>query len=445
MNFHKNILKNRLRVITVPMPSMESATVQIIVGAGTRHEEKRANGLAHFLEHMVFKGTKKYPSAQTVSSAVDSIGAEMNANTDRERTAYFIKAWERHLPLAFDILSGFINEPLLDPEEIEREKGVIIEEIAMYDDLPMQKVGDVFEELLYKDSPLSWDVAGTKETVQTIKQDDFLKYRKRLYYPKNMVLAVAGKFDEKEVLGLAEEYFGGTKKSRLSDVRGQMPGNQISDSEIWQSVNRNLKSGNLNPSGKPEVKLVTKKTEQAHLVLGVRSNPLGHPDRYIESVLAAILGGGMSSRLFTEIRERRGLAYYVRCSPMHYTDNGHLTAHAGVRLDKIEEAIRVILSEYGKIKSSQVSKKELQKAKEYIKGKFALSLEDTFSMADFVAEQEVLENRIETAEGVIKGIDKVAIKDIQRVAKEFFVNSRLNLAIIGPYEDETKFERLLKL
>lgn len=426
MKFQKITLKNGLRVITVPMSSMESATVQVIVGAGTRHEEKRVNGLAHFLEHMVFKGTKNYPSAQAVSSAVDSIGAEINANTDRERTAYFIKAWERHLNLAFDILSGFVNDPLLNPEEIGREKGVIIEEIAMYDDLPMQKVGDVFEELLYKGTPLAWDVAGTKETVKAIKQDDFRKYRERLYYPKNMVLAVAGKFNEKEVLGLVEEYFGGVEGGG-----GREGGKK--------------KALKINPSGKPEVKLVTKKTEQAHLVLGVRSNPLGHPDRYVESVLASILGGGMSSRLFTEIRERRGLAYYVRCSPSHYTDNGHLTARAGVRLDKLDEVIKVIVDEYDKIKNSRVSNKELQKVKEYIKGRFALSLEDTFSMADFVAEQEILENAIETVEEVIEGVDKVTIEDVQRVAKEFFVNSRLNLAIIGPFEDAINFQKLLKI
>ncbi len=290
----------------------------------------------------------------------------------------------------------------------------------------MQKVSDVFEELLYEGSPLSWDVAGTKETVGAIKQGDFIKYREMFYYPKNMVLAIAGKFEQDGVLKLAEKYFGGIKNGGSGGVEGRK------------------KAMQMNPGRKPGVKLVTKKTEQAHLVLGVRGNPLGHPDRYVESVMASILGGGMSSRLFTEIRERRGLAYYVRCAQAHYTDNGHLSARAGVRLDKIEETVSVILREYNKLKNSKVKNSELKKAKEYLKGRFALGLEDTYSMADFAAEQEILEGKIETIEEIMAGIDNVAISDIQRLAQEFFQNERLNLTLIGPFEDETKFKRLLK-
>ncbi|MAG60037.1 hypothetical protein CMO96_04580 [Candidatus Woesebacteria bacterium] len=431
MDFQKTTLKNGLRVICVPMPSMESATVQIIVGAGTRHEEKRVNGVAHFLEHMVFKGTKKYPSAQAVSTVVDAIGADINANTDRERTAYFIKAWEKHLGLAFDVLSGFINSPVMNPDEIGREKGVIYEEIAMYDDLPMQKAPDIFEQLLYKGSPLAWDVLGSKKSIMGVKRRDFVKYRRLLYHPQNMVLTVAGKFDQEEVLKLAEKYFGKSGGGKLSKKASHG------------------KAKKANPGGKPEVKLQTKKTEQGHLVLGVRGNPLGHPDRYKELILATILGGGMSSRLFTEIRERRGLAYYVRCYPGHYTDNGYMAARAGVKVDKIDEAIKVILEQFRQVSKrsgkGSITKAEFEKAKEYIKGKLALGLEDTFSASDFFAEQEILEGESKTPEEMMEGIDQVKLSDVQKLAREFFVNNRLNLAIVGPYDDSERFRKLLKL
>lgn len=430
MKFQKTTLKNGLRVITVPMPSMESVTVQIIVGAGSRQEKKRVNGIAHFLEHMVFKGTKKYPSTRAISSLVDAVGAEINAHTGKEETAFYVKSGKRHITLSFDILSGFIKEPILAPREIEKEKGVIIEEIAMYEDLPMHKAPDVFEELLYKGSSLGWDIAGTKESVGGSTRDDFVAFRKANYNPLDMVLGIAGNFDQGEVLKLAEEYFGGVGGGEGNGNDGGVEGRK--------------KVAKTNPSGKPEMKLATKKTEQAHLVLGVRGNPLGHTDRYKEAILGTILGGGMSSRLFAEIREKRGLAYYVRTDVDHYTDNGYLATRTGVKLDRAYEAVRIILAEYRKLKGAKISARELNKAKEYLKGRMALGLEDTHSVVDFVSDQELFEGEIRTPEEIIQGIDEVTVDDILAVAKKFFQNDRLNLAIVGPYDDKAKFEQLLK-
>lgn len=436
MDFQKTTLNNELRLITAPMPSLESATVQVFVRAGTRNEKKEINGLAHFLEHMVFKGTRKYPSAHAISSAVDAIGAEINAHTGKEGTAYYVKAWEKHLELSFDILSEFIKNPLLKGEEIEREKGVIKEEIAMYEDLPMQKAPGVFETLLYGEEPLGWEILGSGETVSGIGRDDFIDFRKRFYLPQNMVVGVSGRFDKEKVLKMSEKAFGEIK----GDFRYQVPGSGL-------PVNRStgqLKTENLNPSRRPELKVINKKTEQAHIVLGVRGNPLGHPDRYKEAVLSAILGEGMSSRLWTQIRERRGLAYYVRTYLGHYTDNGYLATRAGIKLGKVEEAVKVILEEYQKVAEvAKVEKVELQKAKEYLKGRLALELEDTHSVAEFFGEQELFEKKIKTAEEIMEEIDRVTVEDVVGVASNFFQNNRLNLAVIGPFEDSSRFEKLL--
>ncbi len=423
-------LPNGLRILTTYMPGMESATVQIMTAAGTREETAETNGIAHFLEHMVFKGTKKFPTAEIISEAIDGIGADINANTGKERTAYYIKAWEKHLPLAFEILSGFVKNPLLDEAEMEREKGVIIEEIAMYEDLPMQKVPYLFEELLYEGSPLAWDTLGISEIIRGMKIDAFRGFMDQYYFPENMLLTVAGKFDEAQVLKMAEENFGDipSKGSNKPVPNDPQP---------------------VNPDGKPHIKLLNRKTEQAHILIGVRGNPLGHENRSKESLLAVILAGGLSSRLWMEIRERRGLAYYVRSELEHMKDNGYFGVRAGVRLEKVEEASQLILEGFNQVKAvsgkGAITQEELNKAKEYIKGKLALGLEDTHSVSEFFADQELFEDKIRTVDEIMAEIDKVTVSDLQKLAQEFFQNDRLNMAIIGPFESTEKFEALLKL
>lgn len=430
--FNKKILTNGLRLLTVPMPQTKSITVLVLVGAGSRYETKEINGLSHFLEHLFFKGTKKRPSAFEISKVIDGIGAEFNAFTSKDHTGFYVKCASQHLELALDVLSDMLLNSKFDKREIEMEKGVIIEEINLYEDTPIKKISDVFEGLLYGDQPLGWQIIGSKENIRKVKRNDFLSYLDNLYRCQNFVLSLSG--DESKIQNsqtLVNQYFrnlatGKPKTTHLAVFEQQC---------------------------QPMVKLQYKKTDQAHLCLGVRGYPINHPDRYILAVLATILGGGMSSRLFIQVRERRGLAYYVRSAVEHYKDAGYFVTQAGVDLNKIEEAIKVILQEYVKITNPTSSRQggttlgagELKKAKECIKGKLTLELEDSRAQAGFYASQELLEEKIETPEEIMRKVDQVTAEDIKRVAKDIFVNQKLNLAIIGPFDREEKFTKILKL
>ncbi|MBU3957207.1 insulinase family protein [Patescibacteria group bacterium] len=414
-------LKNGLRLVTSPMPQVDSVTVMVGVGAGSRYETKSINGLFHFIEHMAFKGTKRRPSTLDIASEVDAVGGEFNAFTDKEFTAYFIKLASKHKELAFDILSDMLSNSLFKPEEIEREKGVIIEEINMRQDIPLTQVLVEFERLLYGDNPMGWDIGGRKDSVRQIKQEDFLKYINRLYFPKNMVIAVAGKIDREEISKLTGRYFSQLKRKGKKRTK---------------TIKQYQKT--------PKTKLIYKKTEQSHFCLGVPGYWYSHPDRFAIGVLSAILGGGMSSRLFIQIRERRGLAYYVKSDIDYSTDSGFLLCRAGVRLKKIEESIKVCLEEFEKFITQRVEAKELTKAKEMLKGNFILSLEDSKNVAGRYVTQLILEKKIRTPQKAMELIDKVTPEDIQRVAKDIFKSKNLNLAIIGPYKDEARFKKLLK-
>jgi predicted Zn-dependent peptidase len=415
-------LKNGLRLITVPMKSVESMTVLIGVGAGSRYETEKTNGLSHFLEHMLFKGTKKRPTTLDISSALDSIGAEFNGGTEKEWTIYYVKANAAHQNLAFDILADMVLNSKLEEEEIEREKGVIIEELNMYEDTPNRKISDVFESLLYSPTSLGWEIIGGKENIKNFQKDDFLHYQKKLYSPDNMVVVKAGKVEEKEALALTEKYFGGLKP-----------------------VSGNKFKPNIYPEEKnPRVKLRKKRTNQSHFCLGFRSYPNFHPDRYALSILAIILGGNMSSRMFTQVRERRGLAYHVRTLGGFYLDTGYLVTQASVDVNKIDEAVKVILNEYWRIIEQRVALKELDKAKEFLKGRLVLNLEYSDAVAERYALQAILEKKIKDPQETMEKINKVTSEDIQRVAKDIFAPEKLNLAIIGPYNNEERFLKLLK-
>lgn len=425
MNYTKHTLKNGLRVITVPMPSVASATVMILVGVGSRYEVQRTNGVTHFLEHMLFKGTKKRPSAHLLADVIDSVGGEWNAATGKESTVYYIKAAAANLEKVFDILCDMVASPLLEPREIEREKGVIVQEISMYEDTPSRRVGEIFETLLYPNSSLGWDIAGTPQTVKGITRADFHDLYQKFYHPENMVVVVSGGVSEKEALRLTKSYLGNLKAGA-----GAGDGASRTEEVFVQT--------------QPQILVRTKKTDQSHIVLGFRGNKRGHPNRWAEEVLASILGGGMSSRLFVAVRERRGLAYYVRADVEHYHDNGYFEVNAGISPRKIVQALRVILSEISKLKT-QISAQELAKGKEFVKGHLALSLEDTRNVAGFLGAFEILEGEVISPEEVTKSIDSVTAQDLARVAQEFFVPERLNLAVIGPYKDSEKFKKVLKL
>lgn len=417
-------LDNGLRLLTVPMPGLESATVTVWVGVGSRAEEDKIAGLSHFLEHMVFKGSKKRPSAKLISEAVDEIGGEFNASTFKEWTNFYIKARSGNLPLAFDVLSDMVLNPILKAEEIEREKGVIVEEMAMYEDTPIAKIGDVFEQLTFKGDSLGRDIIGFEKSVRSLKKDDFVRYRDTHYYAENIVVSVAGGVEPKNVLKLAREYFSSLKPSGKKEERD------------YQFKSK---------QSKPQVLVHSKKKEQAHFILGFLAGERGNKDRFTEAVLGSILGGGMSSRLFSEVRERRGLAYSVKTSLDRFADTGEIASYAGVDVPKAEEAIKVVLDEHHKLASGkkEITARELKKAKEYIKGHLALSLEDTRDVTYFFGESELMLNKIETPENVFAGIDKVTIGDVVNQAKKLFVPERLNLAIIGPFKDKGVFERII--
>ena len=421
-DFEKIVLPNGLRIVLAPLSSVMSATAIVLCGAGSRYETKRTNGISHFLEHMFFKGTNKRPTAAEISHELDAIGADYNAFTGKEATGYHIKSASKHLPLALDMLSDMLWNSKFDPAEVEKERGVIIEELNMYEDTPMRKVAEVYEELLWQDQPLGWEIGGRKENIRQIKHGDFQDLISARYAPNNMVVAVAGNFEKGQVLGLIKEYFG---KQKPHKVAGFLPA--------------------FEKQTKPDLKISYKKTDQAHLVLGFRGLKLIHPDRYAASVLATILGGGMSSRLFINVREKRGLAYYVRADSESYLDCGTFAASAGVDLKRIDEAIEVILAEFGQMTKDEVGERELKKAKEYIKGKVILSWEDSRTVAFAYGSDELLEGAIRSLKDYLKKIDEVSAGDVIRVAKKLFMQSQLNLAVIGPFKDEAKFERLLTL
>ncbi|MEK7533776.1 MAG: pitrilysin family protein [Patescibacteria group bacterium] len=424
MNFQRKVLSNGLRILTIPMPSFESVTVLVMVGAGSRYETKLNNGISHFLEHMAFKGTTKRLSAIQISTLIDGIGGEFNAFTGKEATGYYIKSSSNHIDLSLDVLSDMLQNSLLNRTEIDKERGVILEEINLYEDTPARKIGDIYERLLYGDTPMGWDIAGEKDVIRKIQREDFLSYMSSLYSADNIAVVIAGGIDSIKAQNLVDKYFG--KMLRFNSLR-------------YSKV--------LESQTKPKVLIKEKKTEQAHIALGVRTVPLEHKDQYPLSILAAVLGGGMSSRLFHEVREKRGLAYYVRSSSDHYSDCGTMVSMAGVDPKRVEEAVVVILDEYHKISNIkyQISNKELQKAKEFLKGHLVLELEDSRAVAGFYGSQELLEKRIDTPDEVIAKVNKVTLEQVEEIAKKYFVKSRLNLAAIGNFPNGQKFEKLLEL
>lgn len=423
MKYHRSTLSNGVRVIIVPVAGVESATTLVMYGAGSRYEEKKYNGISHFLEHMAFKGTTNRPSAREISGLIDGIGAEFNAFTGKEYTGYYIKSATAHVPLCLDVLSDMLKNLLLDPEEIEREKGVITEEINLYEDTPMRNIGDIYESLLYKDTPLGWNTAGTPENIQKLNREDFVNYMRSLYSADNMVVVVAGNVHVEKVNNDIEKYFGDVDKFKVKNFK------KVDDRQT-----------------KLEVMLKHKKTEQAHFALGVRTvGLLDKKDKYPLELLSSILGGGMSSRLFYEVRERRGLSYYVRTSSDHYLDCGYLATYVGADPKRIDDAIKVVAEEYVKVsQKGEITEEELKKAKEYTKGHFVLELEDTRSSAVMYASQEILQKELHNPTEIIEKIEKVTLSDILRVAKEYLDTRLLSLAVIGNFEDKARFEKLLK-
>lgn len=422
MKYTKKVLPNGLTVIEVPSQDAESCVVDFFVKTGSRSETAQESGISHFLEHFLFKGTKKYPSAMAISELVDGIGGEMNANTGKEHTQYFIKAASKHLPLIFEVLTDMLQNPLLDKAELEREKGVIVEEINMYKDTPMYDIENVLEIAMWPKDALGRDIAGAPQTVTKFNPQMFKKYLEAHYQTPNMILGVSGKFDAKKLWHLVEKHWTKLKSK---------PHHTWSKAQDCQAA--------------PRLNLKFKDTQQAHLALGFKGLSFNDKRNRASQVLAVILGGGMSSRLFTEVRERRGLAYYVRAANGNYQDTGLFNISSGVQVNKIEEAIGVILGELKKIKIQKIAAKELNKAKEYLKGKTTLALEDNQARLDWYLETVAFKDKIESPKEAFEEVQKVTAADVGKVARDLFQSKNLTLAVIGPYKNKKMFNQLLKV
>lgn len=422
MKFVREILPNGVTLITSSMPSLASTSIVVWAAVGSRFEERRINGISHFLEHMVFKGSKNRPSAKAISQAVDGFGGEFNASTGKEYTNFYIKARNEKLTEAYDVLADMVLNPTIPEEKIEQEKGTILEEMAMYEDTPLYKISDIFENLIYKGTSLGWDIIGNQKSVKTIERKDFMEFRKKHYLPQNIIVTIAGGADMKLAKSLTKKYF--------SSLKGKAD-KKVYKEKFVQKEPRSL--------------VKYKKTDQTHVVLGFRGIEYGSKKRYTESVLTAILGGGMSSRLFTEVREKRGLCYAIKTRTDHAVDTGYIGTYAGLKTSKVKEAVKIILCEYEKISAGngKITKAELKKAKEYIKGHIALSLENTTYVNYFAAQDEIYGENLRSPEEVYKKIDAVTVGEVIGLAREIFKREALNLAVIGPFKDESEFDKIL--
>jgi predicted Zn-dependent peptidase len=418
--FERQSLSNGLRVLTAPMSHAQSVSCVVMLAVGSRYETAETSGIAHFAEHMFFKGTERRPTARDIAGEIDSIGGEFNAFTGKEYTGYYVRCAAETRDTALDVLVDMLRNSRFDAEEIEREKGVIIEEMNMYFDTPRDFIGGVYESLLYGDQPLGWDIIGRKETVRAATRETFLDYIGRWYKPVRMVVGLGGRLNG-DALGTAERLLGDLEPD---------------DTPAPEPVRLNGDNGH-------RVTIHHKESDQAHLCLGVRSYPFVHPDRYALQMLATILGTGMSSRLFSEVRERRGLAYYVFAANQSYTDAGSLYSQAGVDIARCDEAVETIAHEFHRIASEAVPADELEKARALAKGRFVLRLENPQGMTMFGLSREVLEGRAVEPQEVLEGLDAVTAEDVQRVAQDVIGSNGINLALIGPFEDEDRFAALL--
>jgi predicted Zn-dependent peptidase len=420
--FNRQTLTNDVRLLTAPIDHAQSVSCFLMFAAGSRYETPDTSGIAHFAEHMFFKGTERRPTARDIGTEIDSIGGEFNAFTGKEYTGYYVRCAAEHRQIAFDVLVDMLRHSKFDPEEIDREKGVIVEEMNMYFDTPRDYISGVYDTLLYGDQPLGWDIIGRKETVRAATRETFLDYTGRWYKPKRMVVGVSGKIE-------------GDLESEITALLGDLDAGETGEPAPVE----------FSENGGPRVKIHTKASDQAHLCLGVRSYPLVHPDRYPLQVLSTVLGTGMSSRLFTEVRERRGLAYYVYALNHSYTDAGSLYSQAGVDIERIDEAVKTITVELRKIAEEPVPAQELDKARNVAKGRFVLQIESPHGLLMFGLRREVLEGEATEPEEVLSGLDAVTAEDVQRVAQDVIAGNGLNLALIGPFEqtEQERFQNLL--
>jgi predicted Zn-dependent peptidase len=419
--FERQTLSNELRVLTAPLDHAQSVACFVMLAAGSRYERAENRGIAHFSEHMFFKGTERRPSSRDLTTLIDGIGGEFNAFTSKEYTGYYVRCAGADRDTALDVLLDMLRHSKFDPEEIDREKGVILEEMNMYQDTPRDHIGTVYDDLMYGDNPLGWEVLGTKDTIKGATRETFLDYVDEWYTPERMVVGVSGMVGD-GLIPMLEELMGDLKPNGA----------------------RKPAAAQLDRPAGPRVAVENKKdAEQAHLILGMPSYPIEHPDRYALQMLSAVLGSGMSSRLFLEVRERRGLAYYVHGFNHSFTDAGSLLAQAGVDIARIDEAIKVIVEQFNRMADEEVGSDELEKSRSMVKGRFVLRTESPQGLIMYGLNREVLEGEALEPEELLEKIDAVTAADVQRVARELIAKDKLHLAVIGPFEDDERFLNVL--
>lgn len=419
-NVIQKTLSNGISLVVIPLTGTEAATTIVLMGVGSRYESDKQWGLAHFTEHMVFKGGRKYKTMQDVSQTLDSVGGEFNAFTSHEFTGFYTKTAAKHVELGMDVLSDMVLHASFPEQDLEKEKGVIIEEINMYEDIPMRKVDQTLSELIFGDTPLGRPILGTKESVSAFTRADFVEYREQFYKGVQCTIVVAGAVDAEAIYKLAEDFF-----SEMPIGHAYHP-----EAAVFHMTDE-------------RVKVEVKDSQQSHLMLATKGYPLDHPQRYEYRVMSVILGGNMSSRLFVSVREKQGLCYYVRASADLYVDTGMLVASAGVDNARLEQAVAAIVKEFKKMRDELVTPEELERAKQFLIGKMSLTLEDSEEVAEFYGMQDLLEKSVQSPAEIEKRVQAVTAEQVQAVAKELFMDMNLRLALIGPKQDVAKLDSLL--
>ncbi len=411
---------NGLRVITAPLKQTRAVTVLFLVSVGSRYEEARLSGVSHFLEHMFYKGTTNRPKALDISKTLDSVGADYNAFTSEESTGFYVRCASEHFELALDILTDIFYHSKFDSQEIEKEKKVIAEEINMRQDIPQEQVAEYLKKLVYDGHSLSKEITGQKETIEKFSRDHLIQYKEKYYLASRMIIAVAG---------------GGNPDLWLAKIKEQFATLPKKEGPEYEKFRADQE--------KPQIIIHTRQTDQTHLMMAFRTVSIKDPLWHTWKVANNLLGESMSSRLFTEVREKRGLAYYIHAAMGEFSDNGISVIAAGVNINKAQEAVKVILAEINRLKTELISSEELKRAKENLKGRLILMLEESFEVAEYLANDELLVGEIDDPDVLINKYEKVTAEDIREFARKFFVAKNLNLAIIGPFKEKEKYQKIL--
>jgi len=419
--YQKTTLDNGLRIITATMPHTRSVSICIFIGVGSRYEAEGKAGVSHFIEHLLFKGTKKRPTAKEISEAIEGVGGILNGGTDKELTVYWCKVAQSHFQLALDVLVDMLLHSKFDPPDIDKERQVIIEEINMSKDSPPQQVNMLIDELLWPNHPLGRDTAGSKESVAAITRATMVDYLQRQYQPNNTVVTIAGDIEHQEIVVAVNQAFSSWTK------QGERSGYLDYKEQVAQRLH-----------------IETRDTEQAHLCLALPGLSLFHPRRFTLDLLNVILGEGMSSRLFAEVRDKLGLAYSIHSYVEHFLDSGAVIIYAGVEPKNLSTAVRVILEQLSQLREI-VPESELSKAKELSKGRLLLRMEDSRNVAGWMGGQEILTGRILSVDQVVAIIDAITVDELKQLAEELMVGSQLRLAVVGPVGGDEPLEELLKL